>query len=104
MTENGALWIGGIPVVTSPEAANKLILIDANRLVVVDGLLEVAGSSIAAVELESAPTNSAATGLGAALVSGFQGNVTFVRALRYLWWTLMAENAVAFTTIDVSGS
>ena len=100
----GSTAIGVVPVVTSPAAANRIILIDASRLVVVDELLDVASSSVAAIQMDDAPTNNAATGAGAQLVSGFQTNSAFVRAVRYIWWALLADNAVAFTEIAALAS
>ena len=91
--------IGGVPLITADAAANKIILVDAARLVVVDELLDVAASTLAAIQMDDAPTNSAVTGLGAALVSGWQTNSVFVRAVRYLWWALTTADAVAFTEI-----
>ncbi len=98
VSSTGAPVIGVVPVALSPAAANTIILIDAAHLVVVDELLEVASSTAAAIEMSDTPMNSAATGAGAQLVSGWQTNTAFVRAVRYLWWAVTAADAVAFTT------
>jgi len=98
------LGIGLVPVVTSLAAANKIILIDAGRLVVVDELLEVAGSTHAAVEMDDAPVGSAAGPTGAALVSGWQTNTAFLRAVRLIWWALTTDDAVAYTEVAGAGS
>ena len=98
------LAVGVVPVVTSVAAGTKIILIDAGHLVVVDELLEVAGSTQAAVEMDDAPIGSAVGPTGAALVSGWQTNTSFIRAVRLLWWALMTDDAVAYTEVAGAGS
>ena len=98
------LAVGVVPLVTSVAATNRIILIDAGRLVVVDELLEVAGSAVAAVEMDDAPTGSSAVPTGASMVSGWQTNTAFIRAIRYIWWALTTDDAVAYTEVAGSGS
>jgi hypothetical protein len=104
MVSGDGLAVGVVPVITSLAAGTHIILIDAGRLVVVDELLEVAGSTQAAVEMDDAPTGSSAVPTGAVMVSGWQTTTSFIRAIRYLWWALTTDDAVAYTDVAGAGS
>lgn len=94
----------GVPTITSPSAANHLILIDAANLVVTDEGLEVQASEEAAVELLDNPTNNSATGTATALVSSFQTNSRFLRFVRYIHWMLLNDSSVGFVELPIAGS
>ena len=97
--------IAGIRLLASPEAGNKLILLDAARLVVVDDLLEVRGSTAASLQMADNPTNNARTGTGASLISAFQTNSLALSVVRYLWWGFSRSDAVVYVEIsELSGS
>jgi HK97 family phage major capsid protein len=64
--------IDGIPVFTSASAGNLIVLLDPDQLGTFDGGIEVQPSEIAAVQMDTAPTNNAATGVGSTLVSMFR--------------------------------
>lgn len=92
--------IAGIPLLTSRAAANKVILIDAARLAVVDDGLEIDFSGAASVQLYDNPSAGPLS-----LVSAWQTNSAFIRLTRFLSWTLAANDAVAFTEIsELAGS
>ena len=92
--------IAGVPLLTSAAAGSKLILVDAGKLLVVDEGLEIQGSRQAAIQMSDAPTAGAAN-----VVAAFQTNTLFVKVQRYVHWTLVTDDAVAFTTIpELAGS
>ena len=91
--------VANVPLLTSPFAGDKLILLDAALLVVVDQLLELAAGRTASVEMQDPATNNAVTPIGAATVSGWQTNTAFLRVIRYIWWMLTVPDAVAFLTL-----
>jgi len=100
---DAGLRIGAVPVVTSAQAGDHLILLDASRLIVTDELLEIDASAVAAVEMSDTPIGSSAVPTPASLVSGFQTNTTFIKALRLISWVLTTDTAVAYTEL-ASGS
>ena len=92
--------IGGIPLLTSAGAGNKLILVDAGKLLTVDEGLELQGSRQAAIQMSDAPALG-----GTNIVSAFQTNTVFVRIMRFVHWTLVTDDAVAYTEIpELAGS
>lgn len=92
--------IAGVPLLVSPAAGNKLVLVDTGELAVSDNGLRVTASQEAAVQMTDSPTAGAAQ-----MISGFQTNTTFLRFVRSVWWAVMRDDAVAFTTIsDLGGS
>jgi hypothetical protein len=97
--------IAGVPVLTSPAAAEKLILIDADQLVVSDEGAEFEISRNAAVQMDDAPTGNAVTGAGVQMVSAFQTNFVFVKIVRHLHWVLAADDAINFISLPgINGS
>lgn len=92
--------IAGIPLLVSAAAGNKLILVDAAKLLVVDEGLELQGSRQAAIQMSDAPSIGAQN-----VVAAFQTNVVFVKVQRYVHWVLVTDDAVAFTEIpELAGS
>ena len=96
--------IFGVPALTTAAADHHLILVDASQLAVVDHGLLVESAKYASVEMSDTPANSAAAGQGANLVSAFQTDVAFLRLIRYLWWTLVTDDAVGFIELPLFGS
>jgi HK97 family phage major capsid protein len=96
--------IAGVPVLLSKAAANRLILIDAASLAVVDLGLEVGRSQQTSIQMLDNPTNNAATGTGTTLVSAFQSNMIVLRFLRWLHWLKLLDDAVAYLELPISGS
>ena len=92
--------IAGVPLLTSAAAGNRLVLVDAGALVVVDEGLDVQGSRQAAIQMSDAPSVGAAN-----VVSAFQTGVALVKIQRFIHWTLLTDDAVAFTEIpELAGS
>lgn len=92
--------IAGIPLLVSVAAGNKLILVDAGKLLVVDEGLELEGSRQAAIQMSDAPVVGATN-----VVAAFQTNVVFVKVQRYVHWTRVTDDAVAYTEIpELAGS
>lgn len=92
--------IGGVPLLTSGAAGNKLVLVDAGRLFVVDEGLEVDSSRGAAIQLSDSPTDGPAN-----LVAAFQTNTIYSRLQRWIGWTKAGDDVVAFIEIsDLAGS
>lgn len=96
--------IAGVDVILSKAAGNKLILIDAANLVVTDEGLDVGRSDQSAIQMADDPTNNAATATGSTLVSAFEANATIIRLLRWLHWTLVADDAVGYIELPINGS
>ena len=86
--------VAGIPLLTSAAAANRLILVDASQLVIVDNGLEVGASESAAVLMDDSPSPGAAQE-----VSGWGTNTVFLRFTRRVWWSLLRADAIAYTTL-----
>jgi HK97 family phage major capsid protein len=97
--------IGGIPVIPSAAAGNKIALLDCDALVMFDGGVEIARSDVASVEMSDAPGQSAATGTGAQLVSFFQTGTAGVKLLQTCDYQLLADDGIAFVELaDIGGS
>jgi hypothetical protein len=91
--------IMGVPVLTTPAAGNKVILIDASCLIVTDEGLLIDRTEHASVELSDSPSSPST------LVSGFQGNLALLKVTRYLHWTFTAADAVAYLELtDLASS
>jgi len=91
--------IAGVPLLTSPAAGNKLILVDAAMLAVFDEGVLPERADHAAVLMDDA-----ASGGAAQLVSGWQTNTVFLRFTRFLNWVLAVDDAVAYLELPISGS
>ena len=94
----GGGTIAGVPVLISPAASNKLILLDAACLGVFDGGLSFDVSKSATIQLNTAPADSA----GQVLSSGFQQNLAFVKVLRFVDWALAYSDAIAYVELPIS--
>jgi HK97 family phage major capsid protein len=90
--------IAGVPLITSPAASNRLILIDAACLGVFDGGLSFDVSQSATIQLNTAPADSA----GQVLSSGFQQNLAFVKVLRFVDWTLAYSDAIGYVDLPIA--
>jgi hypothetical protein len=91
--------IAGVPVITSAAAGNRLILLDASRLVVTDEGLLVDASDIAAVQMDDSPSESPSN-----MVSAFQTNTIFLRFTPFLDWRLQGDNSIGFIELDLDNS
>ena len=73
---------------------------DAGKLLVVDEGIEIQGSRQAAIQMSDAPTVGATN-----VVAAFQTNTLFVKVQRYIHWTLVTDDSVAYTEIvELAGS
>jgi HK97 family phage major capsid protein len=90
--------ISGVQIIVSPAATNRLVLVDASCLAVVDDGLTVDRSTSSAVQLSTTPSAGAA-----ALVSAFQGNLAFLKFVRRIFWKLLASDAVAYLELPIVG-
>jgi len=91
--------IFGVPLIISRAAGNRLILIDGGAIAVVDEGIAVDPAREAAVQMNDSPTPGAV-----ALVSAWQNNSLFVRVQRYVSWTKLATDAVAYVELPIDGS
>ena len=82
----------------SAAAANRLILVDSSKLVIVDQGLDVESSEGAALQFDDLPTADPAN-----VIPVFQTDTAFIRVLRYIHWTIGADDAVAFATLTALG-
>lgn len=90
-------FVAGIPVVTSGSVGDRLVLLDAQAILVADdGGLNVDVSRQASVQMDSAPTNPpTATTIH---VSLWQLNLVGLKAERFINWTRARSSAVAFVS------
>lgn len=93
--------ISGVPLLISQAAGNRLILVDAARLAVADEGVEAEGSKYAAVQLDDAPTMNSTTPTPAQAVSAFGTNFVFLKVVRYLHWSRLADDCVGYVTLPV---
>ena len=91
--------LAGVPLLTSPAAGAKLILVDAAVVAVADDGLTVERSVNAAVQQDDAPVAGATT-----LVSGLQTGTVFLRFTRFVSWLLTAADGVGFIELPIAGS
>lgn len=91
--------IAGVPLLTTKAAGNKLILIDAAKLVVADEGLAVDRSENAAVQMVDNPSMGATS-----LVPMFQANCVAVRLVRFIDWRLLGDDAIAYLELPIDGS
>ena len=90
--------IAGVPQLVSKAAGAKLILVDASAIGVTDGGLVLDASQYASVELDSAPVGDAS----AVIRSGFQGNLSFLKIVRYIHWVLAYSDGVAYIDLPIA--
>lgn len=92
-------FLFGVPVLLSKAAGAKVILIDAARLAVTDEGITIEQSRQTAIQMLDNPSNGAAN-----LVSAFQTNTAVLRVIRYVHWTKLTDDAVAFLELPIAGS
>lgn len=97
--QGGGGNIGGVPLIISPAAANRLVLVDAFAIAAFDGGLEIETSENAAVQMADTPTAGASP-----LVSAFQTNAVVLRALHFLHWIRLRSDAAAYLELPIDGS
>jgi hypothetical protein len=87
--------LAGIPVLRSAYApSGQVTLLDANELLLSDsGVIELSVSRAAALQMDDAPSEGAQQ-----LVSLFQANVTALKIVRYVSWSMANADAVAVLT------
>jgi HK97 family phage major capsid protein len=88
----GNIW--GIPVLVSDSVGDRIVLIEANDVALADGLVDLAQSKDAALQMDSAPTSPpvAAT----VLISLWQENLVGVKATRYVSWHRARTSSAAY--------
>ncbi|HXG90180.1 MAG TPA: hypothetical protein VNJ02_17775 [Vicinamibacterales bacterium] len=86
----------GVKVVIAPEAAGRLIVIDADGLAWVDGGGSVTLSEHGSAQLDDAPTHPATS--ATVVIDFFSRNLVGIKAVRFTSWMRRAD-AVAFATI-----
>jgi HK97 family phage major capsid protein len=92
----------GVPIRVSNYLANNggsggapFILVDEAEVYLADdGSVTVDASEQASIEMNDAPTSTAATPTGASLVSMWQTNSIALRAERFIWWGLRRSGAI----------
>ena len=88
--------IGVVPALMSDGVGDRVILIDAPRVLIADdGAGAVDSTNAAAVEMSDAPTQNDIAGTGAALVSLWQNNLVGLLLERFINWEAL-PGAVAY--------
>ncbi len=85
--------IAGVPLLISPAAAGKLVLLDVATIAIADGDLTIEASEIAAIAPSDAPSTPSN------VVSGFQGDTSFLRIIRTLSWVKGYADSVGFISL-----
>ena len=88
----------GVPVVISPAAESKLVLLDAAALGVSDNGVEIEASQHATVEMDSAPVGGASN----VVRSAFQENLSFIRINRFVDWSLAYADGVGYLDLPIA--
>ncbi len=92
--------IAGAPLLISPAAANRLILLDAAELAATDDGLEIDSAEGVSIEMVDTPTVGATT-----LTSAFQANAVVLRFTRFVHWAKLRDDAAGFIEIaELGGS
>jgi len=86
----------GVPLLISPAAGAKLVLLDGALLVFADSGVEAERSSEAALQFSDAPTAGAAN-----VVSLWQANTTALRTTQYVTWALGGTNGVGYVDLPL---
>lgn len=89
----------GVPVLLAKAAGDKVILIDASKLAVTDEGLEIQQSRQTSINMVDHGSPVATT-----LVSLWQVNSAALRFVRYIHWTKLSDDAVAFLELPINGS
>ncbi|WP_228529900.1 phage major capsid protein [Diaphorobacter caeni] len=99
LTMNGGV-LAGLPVIVSDYVpAGTVIMLNASDVYLADdGVVDIAVSSEASLEMSDAPAQDAGAGTGASLVSMFQTNSVAIRAERYINWAKRRAAAVIYVT------
>jgi HK97 family phage major capsid protein len=93
--------LNGIPVIVSEyldnsagSAGGQVIMVNAQDVYLADdGQVQLDASREASLQMDTEPTNSAASGTGASLVSMFQTNSVAIRAERFINWKKRRSSA-----------
>ena len=97
--------IHGVPVIITKAAGNRVVLVDAANVAVVDEGVNVSRSEVAALEMLDNPTANSATPTGVtSVVSLFQANAVALKFVRWLHWTLLTDDAVAYLELPFDNS
>lgn len=97
----------GIPAVTSvgavcsgsPSNQHVFAVVDGAQIAVADnGEIDITASSMATLQMDSAPTQDSVAGTGSTSVSMFQTDSTAIKLVRTINWERIADNAVAWLT------
>lgn len=106
MNSTGGTFVGRPVIVSqntnvsgSPTIGNLIIFAIPSEIMLADeGGVDVDASREASVQMDDAPTNNAATGTGASVVSMWQTNSVAIRAIRYINWKKRRQHAVQYIT------
>ena len=82
MTVSGGTFLGAPVIVSDGLASNTMVLVDATGIAAASGLIEIASSGEAALQMDSAPTNPPVAATVAA--SLWQHNLTAIKVARDL--------------------
>ncbi len=93
LTDSGDIW--GIPLLISPAAESKLVLIDAAAILYADAGVVLDRSEVASLQLSDSPVSGAAS-----TVSLFQTNSIALKATHWVHWQ-KADDAVAYMDLAV---
>jgi hypothetical protein len=94
----------GIPALVSPFAvADRLYLVDASRVAFAGGVIEVKASKNVNVQMDTAPTKSAATPTATTSVSMFQSNCTALKCEAWCNWSAASGAVSTLTTTAWQG-
>jgi HK97 family phage major capsid protein len=101
---DGSGHIAGVPLLVSPAAGNKLILVDASRIAVWTGTLELDESRHSAIEMDTAPTNNSATATATSLVSLWQANSYALKVVRHTSWIVTDVDHASYVELPLLGA
>ena len=91
--------IAGAPLLVTPAAGNRLLLVDAAELATFDDGIDVQASDISAIQMADPVTPGATS-----VVSGFQSGFSTVRLVQLVNWLKLRDDAAGFVALDFGGS
>jgi hypothetical protein len=91
----GIHQIASQSIVSAASPTNQCIaLIDGSQVWLADGEASITASSIAALQMDDAPTGSAATGTGSQMTSLFQTESVAIKSVLHTNWARVSSNSV----------
>lgn len=86
----------GVPLLVSPAAGAKLVMLDGALLVYTDSGVEIERSNVGALQFSDSPTDGAAN-----MVSLWQTNTTALKTTQYVTWALGGTNGIGYIDLPL---